>query len=178
MGITPGIQFDGIATDALASCRPLNDVDEPPDVAQARENLDIAKRNLRNVWLRFLPTLGAQSTISSTGQPVFSSLGTTWNVQALLSVPIWDGGAPYGGLRATRAAEDIAAQNLVALRRQATVQVEHAGVRDRESRHAPRRRAVLNFLAKGTPHRAQARISTNQPSGGTARWMASASPSR
>jgi outer membrane protein TolC len=104
----------------------VQDVDARPDVAQARVNLEVAKRNLRNVWFQFLPTLSAQSTLASTGQPVYSSLATTWNIQAVLSVSIWDGGARYGLLRNARAAEDIAAQTLVALRRQALVQVQQA----------------------------------------------------
>jgi outer membrane protein TolC len=43
-----------------------------------------------------------------------------------LEVPIWDGGARYGNLRNARAAADIAAQQLEALRRQAIIQVEQA----------------------------------------------------
>jgi outer membrane protein TolC len=126
VGVAPSVNLDGIVESALASCRTVQDVDARPDVAQARVNLEVAKRNLRNVWFQFLPTLSAQSTLASTGQPVYSSLATTWNIQAVLSVSIWDGGARYGLLRNARAAEDIAAQTLVALRRQALVQVQQA----------------------------------------------------
>ena len=59
------------------------------------------------------------------------SIGTgapnpTWNIQGILQVPIWDGGTRYGNLRNARAAEDIAAQQLESLRRQAIIQVEQA----------------------------------------------------
>jgi len=47
-------------------------------------------------------------------------------VQGNLEVPIWDGGTRYGNLRSMRAAEDIAAQQLEALKRQAIIQVEQA----------------------------------------------------
>jgi outer membrane protein TolC len=126
VGVAPNVSLDGVVESALGSCRRVPNVDERPDVAQARTNLEVAKRNLRNVWYQFLPTLTAQSTVAYTGQPVYSSLATTWNIQAILSVPIWDGGARYGSLRNARAAEDIAAQNLEALRRQALVQVQQA----------------------------------------------------
>jgi outer membrane protein TolC len=126
VGVTPNVSLDGVVEGAVGSCRAVPNVDDRPDVAQARKNLEVAKRNLRNVWFQFLPTLTAQSTLASTGQPVYSSLATTWNIQAVLSVPIWDGGARYGSLRYARAAEDIAAQTLEALRRQALVQVQQA----------------------------------------------------
>jgi outer membrane protein TolC len=86
----------------------------------------VAKRNLRNVYFQFLPTLTAQSNTSGNSSPVVGYPNPTWNIQAILSVPIWDGGARYGELRSARAAEDIAAQQLEALRRQALIQIEQA----------------------------------------------------
>ena len=50
----------------------------------------------------------------------------TWSVQGLLTVPFWDGGERYGDLRNARAAQDMAAQQLEALRRAGTIQVEQA----------------------------------------------------
>jgi multidrug efflux system outer membrane protein len=125
-GVAPNIDMNGLAESAMSSCKVVQNVDERADIAQARTNLAVAKRNLRNVYFQFLPTLNAQSTAATTGQPVFSSPSTTWNIQAILSVPIWDGGARYGNLRNARAAEDIAAQNLESLRRQAIIQVTQA----------------------------------------------------
>ena len=46
----------------MASCHVVTDVDARPDIAAARTNLDVAKRNLRNVHYQFMPTLNAQST--------------------------------------------------------------------------------------------------------------------
>ena len=116
----------GLTQSAIASCKVVTDVNERSDVAAARTKLTIAKRNLQNVWLTFLPTVGAQSTISATS-PVSSGYpNPTWNLQGILSIPIWDGGVRYGNLRNMRAAEDIAAQQLEALRRQAIIQVEQA----------------------------------------------------
>jgi outer membrane protein TolC len=125
-GVATDVNIDGIAQSALSTCRTVESVDQRPDVAAARTNLEVAKRNLRNVYFQFLPTVNAQSALSTTGQPLNGFPRTTWNIQGVLTVPIWDGGARYGALRNARAAEDIAQQNLESLRRQAIIQVEQA----------------------------------------------------
>ena len=125
-GVAPDVNVGGLADDAKASCRVVNSVDERPDVASARVSLDVAKRNLRNVWLSWVPTVTAQSnvngaSIAGTGYP-----NPTWSITGVLQVPIWDGGNRYGLARQARAAQDIAAQKLEALRRQAIIAVEQA----------------------------------------------------
>jgi outer membrane protein TolC len=127
VGVAPNVKLDGVIDNAAASCKAVESVEMRPDIEQAKKNLEVAKRNLSNVWLQFLPTLTAQSTAATTGRQVSGdTLPTSWNVQGILSVPIWDGGARYGMLRAARAAEDTALQNLEALRRQAILQVRQA----------------------------------------------------
>jgi outer membrane protein TolC len=75
-----------------------------------------------------LPTLNAQSTLSSTTADVGSGTPrTTWNVSAVLSIPIWDGGARYGALRSARALREEATLQVEAARRGATVGVAQAG---------------------------------------------------
>jgi outer membrane protein, multidrug efflux system len=125
-GVARDINVDGMAQSAMASCRAVTGVDDRADVAAAHSRLAAAKRSLRNVYFQFLPTLTAASAVSNTGQPLNAFPSTTWNIQGILSVPIWDGGARYGLLRNARAAEDIAAQQLEALRRNAIIQVAQA----------------------------------------------------
>jgi outer membrane protein TolC len=125
-GVAPGLNVDGLAESALGSCHVVSDVDERPDIASARTNVTVAKRNLRNVWFSFLPTALVQSTVSG-GTPVPTGYpNPTWNVQAVVSIPLWDGGVRYGNLRNARAAEDIAAQTLESLRRAAIIQIQQA----------------------------------------------------
>jgi outer membrane protein TolC len=116
----------GLTQSAIGSCKVVTNVDERADIAAARTKLTVAKRNLQNVWLSFLPTVSAQSTVSAASPVPSTYPNPTWNVQGLLSIPIWDGGVRYANLRSARAAEDIAAQQLEALRRQAIIQVEQA----------------------------------------------------
>ncbi len=125
-GVAPDINIDALAKSTMASCRTVTTVDERADVAAARVKLDVAKRNLRNVYYQFLPTIGLQSTLSATSVAPTGYPNPTWNVQGILQVPIWDGGNRYGLLREARSAEDIAVQQLEALRRQAVIQVEQA----------------------------------------------------
>jgi outer membrane protein TolC len=126
IGVAPNVNIDGLAQSAISSCRVVQQIDERADVAAARVRLDVAKRNLRNVWFQFLPTVGARSTLSADSTVSAPYPNPTWNIQAILIVPIWDGGSRYGQLKNARAAEDTAAQQLEALRRQAIIQVEQA----------------------------------------------------
>jgi outer membrane protein TolC len=126
-GVAPNLNVDGLAQNAMASCHVVTDVDKRPDIAAARTNLDVAKRNLRNVQYQFMPTLNAQSTATQVSPaPAFGAPDPTWNIQAILSVPWFDGGIRYGNLRNARAAEDIAAQTLESLRRAALIQIQQA----------------------------------------------------
>ena len=127
IGVAPNLNIDGLAQSAMASCRTVNGVDDRPDIAAARTNLDVAKRNLKNVYYQFLPTLNVQSTGQQVSPaPAFGAPDPTWNIQAILQMTWFDGGARYGALRNARAAEDIAAQTLESLRRQAIIQIAQA----------------------------------------------------
>jgi outer membrane protein TolC len=125
-GVAPDLNIDGLANSALESCHSVASVDERPDVASAGVQLDVAKRNLRNVWYTFLPTVSLLSTVAAISPAPAGYPNPVWSVQGVLEVPIWDGGTRYGNLRNARAAEDIAAQQLEALKRQAIIQVAQA----------------------------------------------------
>ncbi len=125
-GVAPDIRIDGFATDALSACRAVADVDERPDIASARTSLEVAKRNLRNVWYSFLPTVTGQASLVATSVVPTGYPNPTLSIGAVLTVPIWDGGTRWGNLKNARAAEDVALQNLDALKRQAIIQVEQA----------------------------------------------------
>jgi outer membrane protein TolC len=70
--------------------------------------------------------VSAQSTLFETSADSGLSPNPTWNLQAILSVPIWDGGARYGALRDARGQIMQAEQRLEATRRVASVQVAQA----------------------------------------------------
>jgi outer membrane protein TolC len=126
IGVAPTLHVDGFATDALNSCRPISDVDQRPDIASARTNLEVAKRNLRNVWFSFLPTITGQASLSGTSIPPQGYPNPTFSIGAVLTVPIWDGGTRIANAKNARAAEDIALQTLDGLKRAAIIQIEQA----------------------------------------------------
>jgi outer membrane protein, multidrug efflux system len=125
-GISPALRMDGFASDALGACRAVDTVDERPDILAARTNLEVAKRNLRNVWFTFLPTLTGQASLSGTSVPAQYYPNPTFSITAILSVPLWDGGTRMGSLKNARANEDIALQNLDGAKRAAIIGVEQA----------------------------------------------------
>jgi multidrug efflux system outer membrane protein len=126
IGVPPTIDISGLERDTRAACRPAATVDERADVAALRARVEVAHRVVNDVKYQFAPTVNAQSAVATLTENTSALPSTTWNVQAVLSVPIWDGGARYGFLRDARAQEDIASMNLEATRRNATVQVTQA----------------------------------------------------
>ena len=126
LGVTEGVGVSVGASDVLGAivsrCRGVQAIDDRADVAAAILQTSVARRGGTDVWLQFLTTLSLSTTASTTTADVGAAPGGTWSLQALLSVPIWDGGARYGQLRITEANADIAAQNVEALRRSITLQ--------------------------------------------------------
>ena len=126
IGVAASLRIDGFATDALRACRVVDDVTERPDIASARTNLEVAKRNLRNVWFSFLPTITGQAALSGTSVVPQGYPNPTLSIGAVLTVPIWDGGTRFANVKNARAAEDIALQTLDGLKRAAIIQIEQA----------------------------------------------------
>jgi outer membrane protein TolC len=127
VGVLPSTELSSIERSALKSCRPLPDLEHRPDLLAASKSVEIARRRATEVDLGFLPTLSAGSTLgTSVTDSSNSEAHTTWNVQAILSVPIWDGGARYGARRSAAAAADESATSREALRRNSTVELAQA----------------------------------------------------
>jgi len=126
VGVTSGISLDGMERSAMSACRQAPSLDARADIAAARKRLEVAQRNIDDVKLQFSPTITASSAINTTTIDTGAAPPTTWNIQGILSVPIWEGGARYGALRSARVDADEAEANLIALRRTASVQVEQA----------------------------------------------------
>jgi outer membrane protein TolC len=126
IGVARGTKLDGLEQDAIRSCKPARDLEQRSDIAAARQRVYVADRAHDNVKLTFLPVLNAQSGIATTTQDTGSLPATTWNIQAILTIPLWEGGARYGRLHDTAATTRELEMTLEALRRSATVQLEQA----------------------------------------------------
>lgn len=126
VGVPPTVDISGLERDARSICKPVDRIDERPDVATLLTRVRIARRNVDDVWFQFAPTVNLQSQVATTTVDTGAAPNTTWNVQAVLSVPIWDGGARYGNLRDTRAQELQAHERVEAQRRQAQIDIDRA----------------------------------------------------
>jgi outer membrane protein TolC len=102
-------------------------VEQRADDVAARKRVEVARRNVDDVYYLFLPTLTATSTLGYYSPlPAQGDSQASWNIEGVLTVPLWDGGLRYGTLRQNRALEDEARQTLESTRRQAIIQVEQA----------------------------------------------------
>jgi outer membrane protein, multidrug efflux system len=126
VGVAPTISLDGLLEAAQGVCKPAKSLDERADIARASRNVEVTARSITDVKYQFSPTVGLGSTLAATTNDTGATPNPTWNIQAILSVPIWEGGARYGFLRNARAATEQAEQQLIALRRNAEVQLAQA----------------------------------------------------
>ncbi|MEO6576161.1 MAG: TolC family protein, partial [Polyangiaceae bacterium] len=125
VGVSHNISIDGLEKSALTACHPST-LEERADLLLAKKQLEISQRNVVDVKYQFSPTINATSGLSATTADTGASPNPTWNIAAVLSVPIWEGGTRYGLLRSSRADQGEAEQRLEALRRNASVQLAQA----------------------------------------------------
>jgi outer membrane protein TolC len=102
------------------TCRLNDDIERRPDVAAARLRAEIAQRGVHDAELMFAPSVSLAALAARASAATLAPLSTV-SFQALLTVPIYDGGVRYGALRDSRAALEQARQALVAARIDAVV---------------------------------------------------------
>ncbi|WP_438030261.1 TolC family protein [Sorangium sp. So ce233] len=106
VGVPHTFSLNGIAAEMQSQCAQGRS-DQRADVRAARAELEIAERNLTDAKLAFAPYAELSSTLQA--QTAFgndqgiSSRSWEWSISAVLTIPIWDGGARYGDLRVNRA---------------------------------------------------------------------------
>ena len=123
VGVAPSISLNALEESARGACKAAA-VEERADVAAARGRLDLAQRETTDVKWQFSPTINAQSTLAASSLDV--SPNPVWNIQGVLTVPIWDGGARYGMLRKANADADEAEARLIATRREVDIEIAQA----------------------------------------------------
>ena len=125
VGAAPGMNIDGLVRDTGTGCKLVGTVDDRADLRLLRGQVDIAARGEKDVWYQFSPTVNLQSTLTSSNDAL-AIPSTTWNIEGVLTIPLWDGGARYGELRQAKAQKDEADQHLIAQRRTVIIQIEQA----------------------------------------------------
>ncbi|WP_244219835.1 TolC family protein, partial [Corallococcus interemptor] len=126
VGVNPDFNLSGLVEQTRQQCAPLQDLANRPDLVAQRANVDAARESRRQASAGYLPTLGLSSTlVGFTTDPGFGRFAT-WNVSAVLSVPLWEGGQRGGLVRERAGIEEQAAQASEATRRNVGVEVSRA----------------------------------------------------
>jgi outer membrane protein TolC len=126
IGVAPDVRIDGLERAAVATCKPSQKLEDRADVASAGASIALAERTRGDVKRQYLPTINFQSSIATTSIDTGAAPATTWNIQGVLSIPIWDGGARYANMRTADVDIERATQRLEAIRRQATIEIAQA----------------------------------------------------
>jgi outer membrane protein, multidrug efflux system len=126
VGVPPNVDLNGLEASTRASCKPTQTLDERADIAALHARVEVAHRLVNDVKYQFSPSVDLRSGVATTTIDTGAAPNTTWNIQAVLTVPIWDGGVKYGNMRDTKAQELSAIQKLEAARRAAQIQVTQA----------------------------------------------------
>ncbi|HXX68335.1 MAG TPA: TolC family protein [Polyangiaceae bacterium] len=121
-----GADLTSFETAVARTCRLNDDIEKRPDVLAAKKRLEIAERGVHDAELMFAPSLGVFSAVQYANEPVIAPK-TTWSISALVSVPIYDGGARFGVLHDSGAALEQARDELAAQRLAAIVASARAG---------------------------------------------------
>ncbi len=124
-GVPRGFTLDGLEADARAICQPTS-LQDRADLRAARATIELAERGVTDADLLYLPTAEISTTATLSSEELATTDHFAWNVQALLTIPIWDGGARYGAHRAAVAEVDQARQRAMGLTRVARVESAQA----------------------------------------------------
>ena len=114
LGTSDKLDLQAFARAVVQSCKLLADVEQRSNVAAARVRFEVAERMIGDAERQFLPSL---DFVSNFAYATKTQLGprATWNVQGVLSVPIYDG-ARYAVTDENRALAEQARQDLIATR--------------------------------------------------------------
>ncbi len=124
-GVPPDISLDAIQAAAQQTCKP-GELKDRADLRALRAQKALTQRKVVDADLQYSPTAEIVSTAVVSSEQIVGTGHGSWNVQAILSVPIWDGGAKYGARRAAKAEVDQDQVKLSSVERSATVEVSQA----------------------------------------------------
>lgn len=126
VGVSPNFQLQGLVAQTQAGCAPLKSVDERPDLVAANAQLESSRDSRRQASAGYLPTLGVTSNLLAYTTEPGPGRVSTWNIAAVLSVPIWEGGLRGGLIRERTGVEKQAEASLERTRRDVQQEVARA----------------------------------------------------
>jgi outer membrane protein TolC len=126
VGVAPTLRLDEAVSDASRECRPIGTLRERPDIVAAEQRVVLAEQVGKEARAGFYPTLGVQSQLAYTTQEVTLTYPTQWNVQAILSWNVWDGGTRYAQIQSSVAQREFANASAEGARRDLKIAIDRA----------------------------------------------------
>lgn len=120
IAVSSALDLEAFERAVAQTCKLSKDVEQRPDVAAARARLELAERTVADSKAGYWPKLELVSELDYATE-VLSGPQTTWNIQGVLSVPLYDGGTRYGATRESVALAEQARQALVETRLAAVI---------------------------------------------------------
>ena len=125
-GVSPSISLVEVEQSMREICS-STPIEERADIRQAKNDAEVAARGITDAWLAFSPTATLSTTAGAANETSTVNGGTwTWSIQALLTIPLWDGGARYGGQRIAHAAAEESRLKLESALRGTTISTAQA----------------------------------------------------
>ena len=122
----PGdLSLDDFEAAVARTCKLNDDLEHRPDVVAARLREEIAERGVHDAELMFSPFVSVASQLATANVSILAPQ-TTWSAQAVLTIPLYDGGVRYGAMKDSQAALEQARQALAAARIGAVVSAAQA----------------------------------------------------
>jgi outer membrane protein TolC len=124
-GVQPNISLNEIEQTVGRVCKGGR-LEERADLRALRAETEIAARAVTDADLLYAPTADLSSTLSYSSEDLVGDKNYAWNIQGVLTIPIWDGGARYGVRRSAEAVVRQQEERLDAATRVARVEVSRA----------------------------------------------------
>jgi outer membrane protein TolC len=123
VGVPADFSLEGLANEARLACKGIS-WEQRSDLQAQRANVQSATESRKQAIMGYVPSLGLTSNLLGfTTDPGFARFAT-WNVAAMISMPIWEGGTREGLVTERRGAENQAEAAMELARRQVRLEVE------------------------------------------------------
>lgn len=117
VGVQQGFNLDGLLAETRAQCKELQPGELRADIRSANAQVESAAQSRAQAAAGYLPTLGLASGAYAVATDPPGARVTTWSIQAVLTVPIWEGGLRNGLIFERRGLETQAEQSAENVRR-------------------------------------------------------------
>lgn len=124
-GVSREISINEIEATIGKICK-SDSLDSRADIRALTIQREIAERSVTDADLLYSPTADLSSTFTYSSEDLIGNKNYSWNIQGLLTIPIWDGGARYGIHRSAVATVRQQEERLDAAKRSARVEVTQA----------------------------------------------------